>query len=163
MILLTLIIQLGCITSEIKKDPSDFPDNLSDDYDNDGLSEFDGDCDDLNQNVLGPSLWYVDSDGDGFGNPLTEVEACQVDLLELDDIYVAEGTDCDDENPETHPDMVESCDGLDNDCSGEVDDYQGTNAPLWYYDDDNDGFGDAEVYLHKRQRTCGVCVGQDRL
>ena len=94
-------------TSEIKKDPSDFSDNQSDDYDNDGLSEFDGDCDDLNQDVLGPSLWYVDSDGDGFGNPLTEVEACQVDLLELDDIYVAEGTDCDDENPEIHPDMVD--------------------------------------------------------
>ncbi|MGC6510397.1 MAG: putative metal-binding motif-containing protein, partial [Myxococcota bacterium] len=155
MLYLTLMLQLGCITSEIEKSPGDFPDNLSDDYDNDGLSEFDGDCDDLNQNIQGPSLWYVDSDGDGFGNPLTEVEACQVDLLELEEVYVTEGTDCDDENPEIHPDMEESCDGIDNNCSGEVDDYQGSNAPRWYYDDDNDGFGDAAVFIN----ACNGPVG----
>ena len=50
MLYLTLMLQLGCITSEIDKSPGDFPDNLSDDYDNDGLSEFDGDCDDYRGN-----------------------------------------------------------------------------------------------------------------
>ena len=68
MIVLSLFLQQACLTADITKKPSEFPDNPTDDYDGDGLSEFDGDCDDLNQNILGPSLWYEDADGDGFGN-----------------------------------------------------------------------------------------------
>ena len=106
------------------------------------VSEFDGDCDDRNENIQGPSLWHVDSDGDGFGNPAQSVEACYAELLESTLAYVADGTDCDDDNPDINPDMQESCDGLDNDCSGEVDDYSGPDATKWHLDLDQDGFGD---------------------
>ena len=81
MLYLTLMLQLGCITSEIDKSPGDFPDNLSDDYDNDGLSEFDGDCDDLNQNKV-PACGM--STATAMALASLTVEACQVDLLDLD-------------------------------------------------------------------------------
>ena len=141
MLIFGLFINAACL-QELEQKPTDFPDNPSDDYDQDGLSEFDGDCDDRNENILGPSLWYIDSDSDGFGNPATEIEACYAELLEATQTYVADGSDCDDDNPEIHPDMQENCDGLDNDCSGEVDDYSGSDATKWHLDLDQDGFGD---------------------
>ena len=96
------IFGLSCI-EDLKVSSDDFPDNPRHDYDQDGLSEFDGDCDDLNANILGPSLWYVDDDRDGFGDPATEVEACASELRESTQIYVADGTDCDDANPLVYP------------------------------------------------------------
>ncbi|MFP4598401.1 MAG: MopE-related protein, partial [Persicimonas sp.] len=37
---------------------------------------------------------------------------------------------------------VEICDGVDNDCDGEVDEDDADDAPTWYGDADGDGFGD---------------------
>ena len=54
-----------------------------------------------------------------------------------------ETEDCDDLDPSVHPDAEEVCDGVDNDCSGLVDDIlEGT----WFWDDaDGDGFGAGET------------------
>ncbi len=65
-------------------------------------------------------LILIDQDGDGF-----DVE-----------------NDCDDNNPSVNPDAIEVCNGIDDDCSGEVDDAVGG---LWYADADGDGFGDPDV------------------
>ncbi len=56
------------------------------------------------------------------------------------DGYVA-SEDCDDEDPEINPGAVEVCDGIDNDCSGDIDG-DATDRPTWYADVDEDGFGD---------------------
>jgi hypothetical protein len=55
--------------------------------------------------------------------------------------FVTNGQDCDDTNVAMYPTAVESCDGIDNNCNGLVDD----DIPMYsYYPDvDNDGFGDA--------------------
>jgi len=83
-----------------------------------------------------PLIWYVDADGDGFGDgePIASCEA-PVDA-------VAEGGDCDDGDAEVHPDAVEVCNDIDDDCSGEVDD-DAEDAATWYADEDGDLFGDA--------------------
>lgn len=58
----------------------------------------------------------VDRDGDGF----------------------TADVDCDDSDVDTHPDAVELCDDIDNNCDGEIDE---TQMEL-YLDSDGDGFGD---------------------
>jgi len=67
----------------------------------------------------GPST-ADDADGDGFVAP----------------------DDCDDHNSAVHPGAVELCDGLDNDCNGEVDPDTAEDATPWYADADADGYGD---------------------
>ena len=46
--------------------------------------------------------------------------------------------DCDDTNAFVHPDAVEVCDGIDNNCSGDIDEGVQTT---FYGDEDGDGFG----------------------
>ena len=55
------------------------------------------------------------------------------------------GDDCDDNNPNVHPDAQEICgDGIDNNCDAVVDD-EGAGALTWYIDGDGDGYGLTEV------------------
>ncbi len=49
------------------------------------------------------------------------------------------GADCDDADPTAHPTEAESCDGVDNDCDGRVDESGGRT---FHRDADGDGFGD---------------------
>ena len=68
-----------------------------------------------------------DADGDGF----TEIDG-----------------DCDDDSALVYPGAVEVCDDRDNDCDGRSDeitdpddDNYVVDAPVWYGDDDGDGYG----------------------
>jgi hypothetical protein len=98
----------------------------------------DDDCDDeTDEGVL--QTFYADADGDGFGDGAATVEAC-----ELPDGAVLDDTDCDDTDAEVHPDAPERCDGVDQDCDGEVDE---DVVGVWYADADGDGFGDAGAAL----------------
>jgi len=51
-----------------------------------------------------------------------------------------EPSECD-ASPVRNPGLLEACDGIDNDCDGEVDEDQ--NDVPWYVDGDGDGWGDA--------------------
>ena len=92
------------------------------------------DCDDRDPRVGGPLAYFVDGDGDGYGDAATE--AC-----ELGGGVVAEGGDCDDGDADVHPSATEICDGVDNDCDGDTDVEGVQGAPLWRLDADGDGYG----------------------
>lgn len=63
------------------------------------------------------SLWYLDVDGDGYGQASkTNQSFCQPTG------YVSIAGDCNDGNASVHPGAVELCNGIDEDCSGKVDD-----------------------------------------
>ena len=87
------------------------------------------------------SNWYPDQDGDGFGD-----DAQPVDAASAPDGHVAQGGDCDDTDPDVHPEADEVCnDGVDDDCDGladDDDDSLSTDADDEAYEDlDGDGYG----------------------
>ena len=61
--------------------------------------------------------FYIDSDGDGYGNPAFPVLACTAPAGTVNN-----NLDCDDTDPNINPSAPEICDGVDNNCSGQVDD-----------------------------------------
>ena len=97
--------------------------------------EVDNDCDgEVDEEVQ--ATFYADADSDGYGDEAEAVEACEAPAG-----YRPEGGDCDDGDFTVYPGAAERCDGLDNDCDGEVDEEV---QDTWYADTDGDGFGDVD-------------------
>jgi hypothetical protein len=94
-----------------------------------------GDCDDNNIQISGPLTYYLDNDGDSFGNDSTAQSLCQNPGIG----YVTTGGDCNDADILINPNATEICDGIDNDCDGNID--NGLNFITYYTDGDGDGFG----------------------
>ncbi len=84
------------------------------------------------------ATWYADSDGDGYGDAASSVEACAAPSG-----HAADASDCDDTDAAVNPAASELCNGLDDDCDGVVDEDDADDASTWYADMDGDGYGDA--------------------
>ncbi len=93
----------------------------------------------VDDNAADADTWYTDADGDDYGDPDVPVVACKQPAS-----AVVDGTDCDDEFPDVHPDANEVCNGVDDDCNGKIDDAS-VGATDWYQDVDGDGFGDGSA------------------
>ena len=109
---------------------------LRKDADGDGFG-LEDDCDDNDPDVGEAETWYLDADGDGWTTHDTHV-ACEDPGGLID---ASDQVDCDDERDDVHPDAPELCDGVDNDCDGEIDEERVT----LYLDQDGDGHGDELV------------------
>ena len=102
----------------------------------------DDDCDGVvDEDVPGSPVWYVDLDGDRYGDPAAPRVSCTQPEFTVDD-----ATDCDDRVPSVHPNATELCDGLDNDCNQLIDD-GALDDGTFYRDGDGDGFGDLATAL----------------
>lgn len=155
-------------------------------------NEVDDDCDGaVDEDPIDGTVYYVDADGDGRGDPSRPVELCRVEdgysgSLRADDCddtnaevnpraeeipydgfdqdcdpsneYDADedgfdaadygGTDCNDDNNTVNPSKSETCDRVDNDCDGLIDDAPTTGGSWRYTDADLDGYGSTtRVYV----------------
>ncbi|MCB9741803.1 MAG: putative metal-binding motif-containing protein [Alphaproteobacteria bacterium] len=109
-------------------------DEVCDGVDND--CDGDVDDDDASVDLTTGGEWYADGDGDGFGDPGAALQACAQPSGSVED-----DTDCDDGDGAVNPDADEVCDLIDNDCDGEIDEDDATDALTWYADGDGDGYG----------------------
>ncbi|MFM7618626.1 MAG: MopE-related protein, partial [Bacteroidota bacterium] len=80
--------------------------------------------------------YYFDGDNDGYGVSSNTLQACTPPTG-----YTALSGDCFDASPVINPAATESCNGLDDNCDGIID-----NATVTYYSDaDGDGFGSTNL------------------
>ena len=105
--------------------PSGFVDNADDCDDLDAMvspaadelcNDIDDDCDGTVDDDIDVYEWFVDDDGDGFGDP--EAGWCG----DVTSGVVEDSSDCDDTDPEVHPGASDTCDGVDQNCNGVIDD-----------------------------------------
>lgn len=119
-------------------DAREICDNI--DNDCDGLIDLEDDSLDNNTSVV----FYIDIDGDGYGHSDQSLISCFAP-----EGYVDNDTDCIDSDPNIHPNAIEVCDGLDNDCDQLIDDIDASvdtsTGDVFYIDADLDGYGDSSV------------------
>jgi hypothetical protein len=99
----------------------------------DGL---DNDCNGDADDGLTFTIYYEDQDGDGFGTTTSKAPFC---TPEPPGGFVANNLDCNDNNPNIHPEIVEICDDIDNNCDGVID--EELLFINYFTDADGDGFG----------------------
>jgi hypothetical protein len=107
-------------------------------------------CDDKDNNCNGITdeegasgcLWYyIDKDHDLYGLPSPKKCLCAPGDPPNTDFTGLYLTDCDDNEPNTHPGAVEKCDSKDNDCNGFTDEPPLLDCNNYYFDGDGDGYG----------------------
>ncbi len=117
-----------------------------------------GDCDDFNADInpgeveicnfiddncsgiadegLPILTFYLDADSDTYGTPMSTLEACAA----TGPMWVENSADCDDSDADVHPGLIDLCNGIDNDCDGNIDD--DALFTTYYIDSDGDTYGD---------------------
>jgi hypothetical protein len=125
--------------------------NYEDCNDNDPMINPDSpeECDNIDNNCNGEidenlqlNAYFIDADADGFGSIDSLIETCS-EMTPPG--FAGNANDCDDTNPMIHPNAIEVCDSIDNNCSGMIDD--GISYYSYYFDSDEDGFGSPDSLM----------------
>jgi hypothetical protein len=91
------------------------------------------------------TTFYPDFDHDGYGDESAPSCAQQ-------EGFITRGGDCVDNDPHIHPEAVELCDSIDNNCNGDADEADpnlpGSQGFTFYRDADGDGFGAVATTVH---------------
>ena len=107
---------------------------------NEQCDRLDNNCDGIIDELVS-STFYIDTDGDGYGDPLDTTLDCSAPTG-----YVNNDDDCNDADSTVSPASLEFCDFRDNNCDGTIDEDSAIDAPIWYLDIDKDGYGDPATF-----------------
>jgi hypothetical protein len=92
--------------------------------------------------TIAPSVTYFhDGDGDGFGNLFSGGNFCFQPAG-----YVTNASDCNDNSASINISATEICNGLDDNCSGQID--EGFVTSTYYQDSDSDGYGNVNIFIN---------------
>lgn len=95
-------------------------------YDSNAITD-DGSC-------IEPILWYYDGDNDNYGDDAISVSSCTQPSN-----FVSLGGDCEPLINTINPNSTEICDGIDNNCDGQID--EGFTLTQYFLDADGDSYG----------------------
>ena len=111
----------------------------------------DNDCNGIIDDGTLTNTYFLDNDGDGYGNGTVSLSDCTAP-----EGYVDNNQDCNDSDPNINPNSEELCDNLDNNCNGLIDDVD--MIIRFYKDSDQDGYGVSADYIE----DCNIPVGYSR-
>lgn len=131
---LLLLLSTACVGPDKAAEDSEEPAHTGAPEDSEAGDTDAADTDDSDTACTATGPAWLDEDGDGFGGE--EADPC------LDGVVAVDG-DCDDTLADVHPGATERCDGIDNDCDGELDP-EALKVPR-VADADGDGYGDPSV------------------
>ncbi|MEC7985101.1 MAG: MopE-related protein, partial [Myxococcota bacterium] len=145
-----------------------------------GYAELSGDCDDDNVDIspaaqescnstdddcdgvidesdaIDATLFYADDDTDGYGDAASSILSCV-----NPNGYVEDATDCDDADADVSPVAQELCNGIDDNCSGVIDDPTLLPSSTYYEDADEDGYGGSSTMLACSLPSGYSAIGND--
>ena len=188
--LLSLYTLSACLPSYPEKS-TEYPENPTHDFDGDGQTEDDGDCDDqdilvfkgadelcdgkdndcdglLDDTPVDATAYYLDGDNDGVGQVIFTVMECSAPFGYIAVVKDENGEnidDCDDDDRFINPLAAEFCDGKDNDCDGEIDDADPdlVGDAYWYADSDRDFFPNPALRQMGCTQPAGYIQGDENL
>jgi len=96
-------------------------------------------------------VFFLDEDGDGYGTTKASQMSC-ADIAPAG--FVADASDCDDTDRDVNPGAEELCNLTDDNCNRAIDDNP-VDAPMWFADNDEDGFGSRTL----NRRACEAPPG----
>jgi len=99
------------------------------------------DCDDNDANEHPDQTWYKDADNDLYSDGATNTTSCTRPAgYKVASELTATSGDCDDSDASVNPGATEVCNGIDDNCDGNIDEGVTTT---YYGDADSDTYGDA--------------------
>jgi len=147
-LLLPLVTGLAACGSDNKAPGEPGPD---DDFDGDGFTPNQGDCNDDNRSIFPDApdpCDGVDQNCDGIPDELFDQDH---------DNFTTCGGDCRDNDPTSNPGASEVIDGLDNDCDGIADNHTDQ------FDDDGDGYSEDQGDCNDEVNSGGALIGPDAI
>jgi Putative metal-binding motif/Secretion system C-terminal sorting domain len=95
------------------------------------------DCNDADASINPNTQWFADPDFDGIGAGNVFI------TCNPGDGWVRQSGDCDNSRASIRPGLAEICDGIDQNCDGQID--EGIPKQNYYRDADGDGFGNVNI------------------